>query len=190
MNLQPFCEQDPDQAITREWLLNPYSLGDWTYATDGRLIVRVPRRLEVPENPKAHPRSAEMFNEIVAPELIEVPPVVIPIVAEEDDRDDCEACDGRGTVHNCPSCHCTCRDCDGSGYENPLLKLSFGIGANAFSGKYIARIRGLPGLKISLPDAEKPMRFAFDGGDGILMPLRGTKQVHIVLVPTNKTAER
>ena len=43
---------------TRFAICSPWSAGDWTYATDGRLLVRVPRLDGVPENKNA-PKDLE-----------------------------------------------------------------------------------------------------------------------------------
>ena len=60
IDLMKFCgKEDP-----REWLNAPFSLGDYTYATNGHLIVRVPRVAEYADiNPVVFPisRFADSF---------------------------------------------------------------------------------------------------------------------------------
>ena len=47
INLDIFC--DPSSpGLTR-----PFSVGTWSYATNGHILVRVPRRDDVAENPDA-----------------------------------------------------------------------------------------------------------------------------------------
>lgn len=50
--LKVFCAAPEDDPI-RPALHDPFSWGGWTYATEGRVLVRVPRLAEVPENPIA-----------------------------------------------------------------------------------------------------------------------------------------
>ena len=44
-DLQRFCSDDE----SRPSICHPFSQEKWTYATDGRLLIRVPRLAEVPE---------------------------------------------------------------------------------------------------------------------------------------------
>lgn len=49
IDLSHFCYTEDD----RSYLKQPWSRGDFTYATNGHIMVRVPRRSDVPENDKA-----------------------------------------------------------------------------------------------------------------------------------------
>ena len=55
--LKPFCGDDP----ARPWLHAPFSRAEYTYATDGRIAVRVPRLPKVGESEKA-PNAAVLFG--------------------------------------------------------------------------------------------------------------------------------
>ena len=46
--LQPFCSTDE----ARPYLHKPWTRDGYTYATDGRIMIKVPALLEVPKNPK------------------------------------------------------------------------------------------------------------------------------------------
>jgi hypothetical protein len=50
INLPPFCARKSD---CRYYLRRPWSRDGHTYATDGRIAVRVPRRDDIPENEEA-----------------------------------------------------------------------------------------------------------------------------------------
>lgn len=167
IDLQKFCEND--RETTRPWSLKPFSIGEWTYATCGRVLVRVPRRDDIPENPDANPQVSTLFDTAPPTEFMPAPAIVMP----DADQEECHACDGRGTEHDCPSCQCQCVGCGGTGIEQPWHDVSFEIGEGDFGGKYVAKLRDLPGLKFGKATKELPMRFAFDGGEGLLMPRRG-----------------
>jgi hypothetical protein len=182
INLQQFCEKDDDYlSESRKWLGRPFSRGDWSYASDGRILLRVPRLPDVPEGVAASSKAEELFAEVAGEPFVNPTPNKLP---EIDDDEECAECDGRGTAHDCPTCHCACLACDGTGIENPWLHLSIGYGQAVFHALYIARIKDLPDLKFGKPDAEKPMRFQFDGGEGLLMPMRGRCPDHIDLSTT------
>lgn len=55
------------------------------------------------------------------------------------------------------------------------------FGTSAFSALLLARIKDLPGLKFGKAQKQEPMHFVFEGGEGIVMPLRREYSTHIVL---------
>ena len=62
-DLQPFCSRDK----TRTTLTQPFSFGEWTYATDGRIAVRVPRLFDFSEVDRApNARIEQLFKEAEA----------------------------------------------------------------------------------------------------------------------------
>ena len=117
-----------------------------------------------------------------------------------EDAEQCSTCRGTGTVSECPECdgdgeiefdtefhtyYVTCKSCDGDGVfagpgrPCPVCK---GAGRKLFtpvkwqrgfiSMKHLDRIKVLPGLKLSLHgDPLEIIRFRFDGGVGLLMPM-------------------
>lgn len=74
----------------------PYSIGDYTYATDGFIFVKVSRIAEFTENPKAPDTEKIEYGEIKAwyPVKNIKPPKAI----------DCEVCEGEGKNFTCPEC--------------------------------------------------------------------------------------
>lgn len=167
IDLKQFCSTDPG----RPYLHEPCSRGDFTYATNGHIGVRVPRRDDVPENPK-FPDLQRVMDLIPAREFVAAPPVKLPRL--EITEEHCSLCDGRGTEHDCPDCECVCEDCNGEGVVT--VSSDDGHYANirhaTFMLKYVRQILALPGIALPtvIPD-HGPMPFHFDGGMGVLMPI-------------------
>lgn len=101
--LRAFCSTDE----TRPALQRPFNLGEYSYATDGRILIRVARLEEVPpregESPVGNPDA-------VIPEGHGYEPAICPPKWEEfkEVRSTCKRCDGTGKSNTCP-------DCDGEG---------------------------------------------------------------------------
>jgi hypothetical protein len=98
IDLLQFCNPD------RPKIAAPWSEGDMTCATDGRALLCVPRRDDVPERDDAPP----------AAEILEHPPVAhwyaMPLVKDWPHKlEQCEDCNGSG--HQLK----TCETCDGTG---------------------------------------------------------------------------
>src|SRR6266852_1217892 len=122
MDLKSFCETDPDTS--RKWLLKPLSSKDWSYATDGRIIVRVPRCPDVPEDEEAGKKCDLLFEKASPkPSFAPAPKIELPPAMQDEE---CASCDGRGHIHDCPTCGCKCPDCNGTGWGQPWHDLSFG----------------------------------------------------------------
>ena len=84
----------------------------------------------------------------------------------------CYKCGGAGTAHTCPDCQCKCPKCQGTGELTELGEL-VKIDRASFNPKYIAWLQSLPNLELDrVLRARKPLRFRFDGGEGLLMPCR------------------
>ena len=114
----------------------------------------------------------------------------------------CEDCDGDGEVeyeffsksgksydldHECPVCEgrgkmngdgTRCEDCAGQGFtikNVPVKVTEIGL---SISNHLLQRVRDLPGLEIAVKgrvDDMPPVRFRFDGGCGLIMPMRVTR---------------
>jgi hypothetical protein len=165
LDLDQFCCVEDDQRFAA--LGQPWSAGEYTYATNGHILVRVPRRPDAPENDLAPSDKAEaVIGKGYGGEFFPVPPVQLPPATEEK----CPECGGRGTEHDCPDCECDCKGCDGAGAVQDRSWVE--VGEAFFATGYVRRILGLPGLEISLsPTAKDPLSFKFDGGIGLLMPV-------------------
>lgn len=139
VNLDRFCDPAWREPVD---LSVPFSLNGHTYATDGVIAVRVPRRPDIPENKEA-PSIEKLerlpwdFSRVKFERLPEFKP----------EPNECWACDGTGHQHKCPDCHCECQYCNGSGKRTPLIR----IGKVAFNARYMELIQRLPGLEIGKP---------------------------------------
>lgn len=159
-DLKKFCGEEDTWRRLRE----PFSRGDFTYATDGRIGVRVPRIAEVtneegPDFEKLFLKTAPAVNSQPFPAVV-VPP--------------------RGPKPSRP-----CKD--------KLLPIEIAPGL-FFSDEVVTKLQTLPGLKFDLrPFDGAPHRFEFDGGDGLAMPMMTPSRddKHAVRLPadTKETAE-
>jgi hypothetical protein len=160
VDLNLFC--DPERHAPGSDLSTPFSLNGHTYASNGHICVRVPRRPDISENKEA-PNAEKLlpwdfsrvkFGPLPEPKLL---------------SDECGWCGGRGYMHQCPDCRCECETCHGSGKLPPRVQ----IGKAVFFGPYVEWIQALPGLEIGKPKPADPLPFRFEGGEGLLMPRRG-----------------
>lgn len=166
IDLKPFCSTNPTRSVA---LGQPWSAGEFTYATDGRILVRVPSRADVPENPKA-PKTehiVHLFDDNPhAGEFRHLPEFTKPQITE------CESCKGSGQCE-CPRCRDehACGACDGTGkVEEKLPGVEFG--SQFVSPHYLALLATLPNVTMANGEANyEALSFRFDGGDGRLMPL-------------------
>ncbi len=163
IDLKQFCSIDP----LRPYIHKPFSRGEFTYATNGHVCLRVPRIAEYPEQEKPDPTKlfSRHFNDGPKSQItVSIPPH--KTILEE-----CEYCDGRGHEHTCPDCTCECMHCE-EGMRDVAPKISVHIGNAIFDAKYIRQLLALPGLRFCAdPPEREAAPFVFEGGDGIIMPL-------------------
>lgn len=162
-DLTPFCSKDEG----RSYLHTPFTRGGFTYATDGRVCVRVPRREGVVGHEKA-PDASKVFPS----PLPQTTPLRIANLPEREMLP-CGDCDDSGLAHSCPDCTHVCEKCGGSleYEEHRTVRLR----GKRFSAIYLRMVAALPGVEAAIM-AEPPfpkLYFRFDGGDGVLM---GQKQ--------------
>jgi len=164
--LMPFCSTDE----CRPMLLKPWTRGAFTYATNGRIIVRLAAMPDVEECPSAPDAGKMMALYKPATRLVPIPelqPNPISRIIE------CVECDGSGIVecdygheHQCP-------ECDGSGKEEKIDCIKMKIGSRIINAKYLHMIRDLPNVMIQEDgEAMDNMQFTFDGGVGMISPMR------------------
>lgn len=206
----------------RTHLSQPWSVGEWSVATNGHILIRVPRRDDIPENNKA-PDLSKLLAQ-AAPQIDMAPIPDFPMPETKVCRQcrgnkmmtSCQECSGNG-YKTCPTCDHTsdCDDCDGTGqirlaegepqewcqecdgdgvdWRSPSGETRYVVIAKntMIQLRYAAWIKSLPGHRISLAERAKddgrPLPFTFDGGDGLLMPVRYSKPregVDIVLCET------
>ena len=162
--LMPFCSKDE----SRPMLSAPFTIGKFTYATDGRVCVRVPD-FPAPPMDIQGPQVAATLEWETAPRTIAVElPEEIPC----DRTVDCTTCGGGG-IHVCP-CGDThpCGDCEGDG---KMIQCDKGVevGKMFLGESYLRKLAALPGLKLyDNGGVVDVVYFTFDGGEGLLMPMR------------------
>ena len=191
MDLNKFCGDKPS-------ISSPWSLGDFTYATNGYLIVRIPRMSDVPERRDAP--NLKMLNfDAPGKEWLPAPLDSIALITCGQCKGSgrvelCPECKGKGAVtwrstkfqHNysdeCKTCHGDtrvpsekdtadeCLNCGGKGKVWPRKMIT--VGGVIFQLHLLQLINDLPGIKMASIASYGPCRFVFDGGDGIIMPYK------------------
>lgn len=84
---------------------------------------------------------------------------------------DCKGCDGDGVVGVVGGADMTCSRCCGSGTEQDA---PVRFGGTAINYRYLKLMETLPGLIVGLAESQYPsvITFKFDGGVGLVMPIR------------------
>lgn len=166
IDLQQFCSTDR----MRPYLHNPFTIGGFTYATNGHVCVRVAPIDGVAKQDKPDP--GKLFTQYFKDEPRGALEVAMPEIVE--DWQECGYCGGSGKEHDCPDCTCgECTDCDGKGKIKESLTVTISIGNATYDGKYVKQLLDLPGLRFPVsPPKEGAAGFVFAGGEGLLMPLR------------------
>ena len=183
------------QNDPREYMRSPFNRGEWTYATNGHIAVRVPKIDGIATLAEKHiPKLESLFQSAGGNDFIVLPTLPPP--------EKCQMCNGTGAAYECPYCDgkgefehglhtYKCKECDGTGqvtsgyeaYNEMSCRHCMGtgvarykpvkVGASHFDLSYLYLINGLPGAKFSPGARQLDMaRFVFDGGEGILMPMR------------------
>jgi len=191
IDLQKYC--DP----SRERIAIPFSAGEFTYATNGHILIRVPRRDDIAESSDAPtPNVEELFSaNPMPPDAVPISDHKIPyLTLPKGYTETCDHCGGSGCKHDCPSCECDCETCNGVGEITVTadeVMQSVCIGTAIFNARYVRWILELPGLIVPKDVAgmrqfeppAQPMPFKFDGGEGLLMMCRSTYEDHIGRLP-------
>lgn len=168
IDLQKFCSTEP----TRYYLHSPWSRGEFTYATNGTILARVPRRDDVAEQPRAPDCETKILMVLdFAQEFAPVPEFSLPTEGSIS----CEDCYGRGTDHDCPGCQCVCDWCNGLGATSDDPGKTISLDGAMFALKYARIIFPLPGILMPakcVPALPCPIKF--DGGIGCWMPMINT----------------
>ena len=172
MDLRDFCDQS-DGAI-RYKIDKPWSKGVYTYATNGYICICVPRDYTVPKR-KESPNVEKLLSEVQAkgePEWVDVPPHKII-------RKPCRECKGAGYVdYDLNPCSADAKNAEKCGCEqgyrlSGYAKIRGPKEEIAIASRYLTLIASLPGAKIGANGGERdPVRFKFDGGEGLVMPIR------------------
>lgn len=175
----------------RVYMLTPFTRGDWTYAADGHIAVRV-QKIERVENldDKILTEIEGLFSSSRSNDFVDMPSLP--------QAEKCPECNGSGAAYKCPQCDgdgefehgshtYDCKECVGTGQvqdgcdEEEVCEACGGtgmvryqpikVGARYFGLVYLKLISELPGVKFSPGGTGGPGYFVFDGGEGVLMPM-------------------
>ncbi|MBB1489471.1 hypothetical protein [Oceanospirillum sediminis] len=164
-----FCEQ----ALYSEQQFNlPFSTGDYSYATNGHLMIRVPRITGVPEMASDYIASPDVFDHYLSddPDLCFVP------VTSFDLPGHCPDCEGtgwhsfatRGWLYDTP-----CKSCKGSGLgiSEHIIHWPEAL-VQHYRSDYLRQLEQLPELAVCEQPDRSMIRFRFSEGEGLLMAVR------------------
>lgn len=168
--LQKFCsDQENRVSINTPWSDEKYS-----YATDGRLCIRVPRLPDVPERDDA-PKNMQKNIFDIQPNTGEFQPLGLIVFPPLVGSSKCTTCHGCGT-HTCSTCEDDheCGHCEGSGREAERM-IGFKFGKHTVSHLFFNKLTALECVSVaeSSVDEMHALSFRFNGGDGLLMPMLG-----------------
>lgn len=157
VDLKKFCLASDSR------LAEPMSDDDFTYATDGHIIIRVPRIKNIN-------KWSSLFEDLVfepkhegkwikMPEYKYPPRILCPT---------CPACHGAGSIAGRKD-GLICERCKGEGeiYESFLPSVI--IHDTKLNIILLDKIKDLKNIQLFFPEKENIVCFKFNGGDGILM---------------------
>jgi hypothetical protein len=174
-DLMPFGSTDSQRLC----LHSPWSRDEYTYATNGWVLVRTARLPDVPENSECPDAESILMLPDLQKQQKMVP--LLPFeISEEMLSQECADCLGTGTPHDCPDCQCECEVCEGKGQCPVLVSVKL-LGA-FYNVRLIQALMALPGIQFSAkPPRHDAARFVFDGGEGAIMPLKtaGDRQIEV-----------
>lgn len=198
IDLKKFC--DPTHA--RREMSAPFSVGAYTYATEGHICVRVPlvegygapglNRFTI-DIDRLLNRNSERHL-IPLPQLPQGPNYYECYACIGGKRPTCNTCHGTGEVecnlgheHPCPDC-CgnsapggICQTCDGT--ARLLKKQPVKIGKQVLDANFLRLIADLPDIQVSLTEeGMEAIYFRFTGGDGMLMGMSGVNDDDLVVL--------
>lgn len=105
-DLNTFCQTDGSPAIATPW-----TEGGWTYASDGHMLLRVPRRDDVPERIEA----PKVFGTSLGAAFRKDPGEWAGVPALDITSEPCGVCKGTGKQYICP-------ECEGEGEVTPTTE--------------------------------------------------------------------
>jgi hypothetical protein len=157
--LQKFCSRHLSQSIAQ-----PFTDGEWTYASNGYVLIRVPVTTPMPWRDN-QPRNLWTL----IPDRCNVVPCELP--PRWNDRElpviDCREC-GTGDMPG----NGVCEYCDGTGKTEGRFPIPVNRECSASVDlKHLRLVHELPGVKLFRQRGKGPIRVEFDGGDGAMATL-------------------
>lgn len=178
-DLLPFCSNKMEAH--RELRL-PFNIGDHAYATDGALLIQVPRIEGLLErsNEDSPPAQGvlDLVQRLAGRSFQRIELEVAPV---------CPDCEGLG-VHELVTEHVVytinCQTCQGTGEGvGELLAVSPPELEGAYAARYIEQIQDLPDLEVCEDADKRTLYFRFSGGQGVLMAVSPIKTTPLTVEP-------
>jgi hypothetical protein len=162
IDLLRFCDKDES---TQYAMSQPWVMGKWKYATDRKILIRVPTdEADTVFTGRQPPPAGGLFVERITTQPL-------PWPSREYFRADqrCPQCLGKGEI-GCDECNrMNCMVCNGSkSFEQDICLF---LGENLIAPKYDALIRELPDVRYFPAKYSKHIPFIFTGGEGRVMGL-------------------
>lgn len=166
--LSRFCS--PEEH--RDAINTPWSEGEFSYASDGRILVETTRLSNVPESPIAPKNVRQSILAATIPADAIYQPLSDELRKEITDLSpvkSCPQCGGTGRCQ-CRDCNANhnCGKCEGSGD----VVATFVHSEQEFKAVTIQNLIRLPGLQWCLDLKAEKVYFQFDGGRGIMTALK------------------
>jgi len=194
IDLQPFCGTFCNDDFDK-----PFGFGEYTYATNGHIVVRVPLIAGTERKPpvkvagiKFYPENEHLGSWIKVPQYDAPEKERCGSCKGSKRAAPCHDCDGDGTVEmlhrshwyeaQCKECDGeglipggdkTCSSCDGSGetYTDQYARQK--IENVTLAVRLLDKIKALPGAELYFPAQKSGMvNFRFDGGVGLVMKMK------------------
>lgn len=176
IDLKQFCGTND----LRSYLHAPFTIGEFTYATDGNCAVRVPRQEDAASKPQQ--LTAEKVEVVFANfDKASFAPLRHGPLPDLPDPYETECDCYEGHEHNCPDCECVCEACNGSGTVMETKRVSTTVRGGIFNLRYVKMMLALPNVEVMTNRRGEltPLWFRFDGGVGAIMPCRCELDDHV-----------
>ena len=161
--LRRFCA--PDISRRGDW--TPTTIGRYTYATNGIIMIRVSAMAKYPHRDRNKLQGSDLFYEKVIPPMqgMKFVPLLLPYAPPSPDKC-CHRCDGaKRVLHDGRREDCTV--CDGTGRASSYDPVVLGYKFIAWHYLYLISLLQKPRI-VSHPLATIMVPFRFTGGVGVV----------------------